>query len=103
MAQARRKVRQVLVETQTRQTSAQNAGEGRNGPYVCITYCTSGVCSVSRRPTPHQRSYATSALIEENVWVRATPFLAALLVLSNDNAKAHARAPIAVLAGYAKS
>ena len=46
---------------------------------------------------------ATSALIEENVWVRATPFLVALLVLSNDNAKAHARAPIAVLAGYAKS
>jgi hypothetical protein len=46
---------------------------------------------------------ATSALIEENVRVRATPFLVALLVLSNDNSKAHARAPIAVLAGYAKS
>ena len=25
-------------------------------PYVCITYCTSGVGSVSRRPTPLQRS-----------------------------------------------
>ena len=44
-----------------------------------------------------------STLKEENVRVRATPFLVALLVLSNDNSKAHARAPIAVLAGYAKS
>jgi hypothetical protein len=46
---------------------------------------------------------ATSALIEENVRVRATPFLVTLLVLSYDNSKTHARAPIAVLAGYAKS
>jgi hypothetical protein len=45
----------------------------------------------------------TSALKEENFRMVATPFLATLSVLSNDNSKAHACPPIAVLAGYAKS
>jgi hypothetical protein len=61
------------------------------------------VCIALRSVLSISKADATSALIEENVRVRATPFLVALLVLSNDNSKAHARAPIAVLAGYAKS
>lgn len=74
-----------------------DAGEDRNGPYVLhhVLHKRS-VLSISKGD-------AASALEEENVRVRATPFLVALLVLSNDNSKAHARAPIAVLAGYAKS
>ena len=53
----------VCVSTSTWRTFRRACAMGlegivskRNGPYVCITYCTSGVCSVSRRPTPHQRS-----------------------------------------------
>ena len=56
-----------------------------------------------RRPRNRSLASWVSTLKEENFRMRATPFFVALPVLSNDNAKAHARAPIAVLAGYAKS
>ena len=86
----------MLIQPQVRQTFAHTLARIAMPLRVHHVLHKRSVLSISKAD-------ATSALIEENVRVRATPFLVALLVLSNDNSKAHARAPIAVLAGYAKS